>query len=167
MYGESDCEGQILDEDWCIFRRRRRPRAEVLADAELQRRELRHHGRIMLGRTPLPDDGDTGRPTAESDSLVAIVDIEIDPASPYLRAGIPDDIEPVVSFGQAGHFDPRPHRQHGKIRSNGIARRSLATGRAPSSAVGGRDERRPGGVARSARTYSARAGFGENKHQHD
>src|SRR6478672_8329315 len=27
----------------------------------------------------LPDDGDTGRPTAESDSLVAIVNVKVDP----------------------------------------------------------------------------------------
>jgi len=118
-------------------------------------------------RTPLPDDGDTGRPTAESDGLVAIVDVQIDPVSAYLRAGIPDDVEPVVSFGETGNSDPGPHRQHGKIRSDGVARRSRATGRAPSGAVGGRDERRPGGVSWSARMYSPGTSFGENAHKHD
>jgi hypothetical protein len=115
----------------------------------------------------LPDDGDTGRPTAESDSLVAIVNVKVDPVSPYLRAGIPDHVDPVVSSGQAGNSDPRPHRQHGKIRSDGIARRCRATGCASSGAVGGRDERRPGGVAGPARAYSARTGFRENAHQDD
>ena len=64
----------------------------------------------VLARTPLPDDGDSGRPTAESDGFVAIVDVQIDPVSAYLRAGIPDDVEPVVSFGETGNSDPGPHR---------------------------------------------------------
>jgi len=121
----------------------------------------------VLAEKSLPDDGNAGGPTAESDSLVAIVNVKVDPVSPYLRAGIPDDVDPVVSSGQAGNSDPRPHRQHGKIRSDGIARRCRATGCASTGAVGGRNERRPCGVAGPARTYSAGTGFGENAHQHD
>jgi hypothetical protein len=77
-----------------------------------------------------------------------------------------DNVEPVVSIGETGNSDLRAHRQHGHIRSDGIARRCRATGRAPSGAVGGRHERRPGDAARSARPDSARAGFGENAQQH-
>jgi len=43
-YGESACECQIFDEDWCIYRRRWTVRANALADAEEQRQGLLREG---------------------------------------------------------------------------------------------------------------------------
>jgi hypothetical protein len=53
----------------------------------------------------LVKDGDPGRSTAESDRLVAVSDVEINPASPDAGARVSHDIDAVMPFVEPGEAD--------------------------------------------------------------